>query len=76
MARAERGIRRLQMSGEADPNLDAQVAAGALVAMTTTHRDPLAGQPRHAPGRRDRHAGDDLGPWHREEVATDDANHN
>ena len=34
VARAERGIRRLQQAGEADRSVDARVAAGALVAMT------------------------------------------
>lgn len=34
VARAERGIRRLQLAGEADAAMDAHVAAGALVAMT------------------------------------------
>jgi AcrR family transcriptional regulator len=34
VARAERGIRRLQHTGEADPTIDPHVAAGALVAMT------------------------------------------
>jgi AcrR family transcriptional regulator len=34
VARAERGIRRLQQTGVADPTLDAHLSAGALVAMT------------------------------------------
>jgi AcrR family transcriptional regulator len=34
VARAERGIRRLQQTGEADSSIDPSIAAGALVAMT------------------------------------------
>ena len=77
VARAERGIRRLQMSGEADPNLDAQVAAGALVAMTHNYIATLWLVSHDM--RRDVVTDTLATIWVRgigAEVATDDANHN